>query len=180
MPIGSSQDAPATLDSILLAGQGLVSEVFDRGLVVSGITPAADSLRLSGMPLRAGMLITNLVAIVITVGVDMTHTWFALYSPTFALVAQTADTPAVFQSPDVRSLALTAPVVVPTSGLYYAAMLGSTATSMPQLVGTYATADSFLGIGAGQFRAGRQSGLAALPDPAVPVGSSLLPYMAAT
>lgn len=90
------------------------------------------------VPLQAGDRISN---ITFTSGATAagtpTNYWFALYdsSSTPALVGQTADqTSTAWAANTVKTLALTTSYVVPTTGVYYAAIMVK-ASTVPTLVG---------------------------------------------
>lgn len=88
--------------------------------------------------LFTGDVVTNLTFISgATAAGTPTHWWFALYdtSATPALIAQTADqTSGAWAANTAKTLALSTPYTVTTTGIYYAACM-VTATTPPTLVG---------------------------------------------
>lgn len=88
--------------------------------------------------LRAGDVITNLTFCSATTAAGTpTNWWFALYSSasTPALLAQTADqTSTAWAANTAKTVALATPYTVPTTGVYYAAIMVK-ATTPPTLVG---------------------------------------------
>lgn len=91
--------------------------------------------------LAAGDVVTNLTFISgATAAGTPTNYWFALYSTaaTPALIAQSADqTSTAWAAETVKTLALSAAYTVPTTGVYWAAVM-VTATTPPSLVGSSA------------------------------------------
>lgn len=89
-----------------------------------------------GLPLQAGELVTSLTFISgDTAAGTPTNWWFALYSPAGVLLAQTADqTSTAWAANTVKTVALGSPRLIPTAGLYYAAIMVK-ATTVPTLVG---------------------------------------------
>jgi hypothetical protein len=86
--------------------------------------------------LAAGDTITNLSLISgATAAGTPTAWWFALYGPSGALLAQTADQASgAWAASTAKTLPLTAPVDIDETGFYYAACM-VTATTPPSLVG---------------------------------------------
>ncbi|MGH7746090.1 MAG: hypothetical protein ACREQ5_15160 [Candidatus Dormibacteria bacterium] len=115
------------------------------------------------------------------------HSWFALYSSaaTPALLQQTADQlTGAWAADTVITLALAAPVVIATTGVYYASVM-VVATTVPTLMGkTTARASAAGAIVAGQVILARTSGSALTTTaPATITGGATLatmPYCVAT
>jgi hypothetical protein len=99
--------------------------------------------------LEKGDVVTNLTFLSgSTAAGTPTHWWFALYdtSTTPALIAQSADqTSTAWAADTVKTLALSAPHTVTSTGIYYAAV-NVTATTPPSLSGV--TLDNAAGAGA--------------------------------
>jgi hypothetical protein len=89
--------------------------------------------------LKSGDKVTNLSFLSgATAAATLTHWWFALYSnaATPALLAQTADQVAAAWAADTwKTLALSAPVTIGATGVYWAACMVA-ATTVPSLIGT--------------------------------------------
>lgn len=93
-------------------------------------------MHLVAVPLMAGQVVTSLTFVSSGAAVTPTHWWFALYTPALALCAQTADQlTAAWTSATAKTVALAAPFTVPTSGLYYAAVMSAAATPPTLLAG---------------------------------------------
>jgi hypothetical protein len=162
--------------AIKLTGEGLLGETFDRANASTVDTNPSGTLWLGGIPLAAGLTLTNICVIVQTAGVGMTHAVCALYGPTFSLLAQTTDVPATWQSTGIKVMPLTAQFTTTQTGLHYIGTWSTFATSTPTFIATTMGA-SFQGLGAigsGQRRSAFQTGVAALPNPAVPAGYALM------
>lgn len=88
------------------------------------------------LPLQVGDLVTNLTfKSGATAGDTLSNWWFALYSPTGALLAQTADqTSTAWAANTVKTLALTTPQRVAAAGVHYAAVMVK-ASTVPTLIG---------------------------------------------
>lgn len=90
------------------------------------------------LPLRAGDVVTSLTFVSATTAAGTpTNWWFALYSTaaTPALLAQTADQlTAAWAANTAKTVALATPYTVPTTGVYYAAIMVK-ATTPPTLAG---------------------------------------------
>lgn len=101
--------------------------------------PLTTQVMLSvGVPLQVGDLVSNITFKSGATAADTpTNWWFALYSSasTPALVGQTADqTSTAWAANTVKTLALTSAYRVPSTGIYYAALMVK-ATDLPSLVG---------------------------------------------
>lgn len=157
-------------DQLLLDALGLVAQSFGDGVPNSSVTPGSNGMRFAGVPLMAGQTVTNLTVGVATAGASMTHAQLALYDRDGAtLLAQSADSPATFQGAGLKTLPMSAAFPVVTSGLYYAAYVGSFTGSGPALscISLLTTANALAAIGAGQIRGGFGTGNAGLaPNPA--------------
>lgn len=88
------------------------------------------------LPMQPGDVVTNLTFVSgATAAGTPTNWWFALYSPTGALLAQTADQlTAAWAASTVKTLALTTPQMATSAAVYYAAVMVK-ATTVPTLVG---------------------------------------------
>jgi hypothetical protein len=101
--------------------------------------PLTTQVMLSvGVPLQAGDLVTNITFKSGATAADTpTNWWFALYdtSATPAKVGQTADqTTTAWAANTVKTLALTTPYRVTTTGVHYVGIMVK-ATDLPSLVG---------------------------------------------
>ncbi len=103
--------------------------------------------------LEAGEVVTNLTFCSATTAAGTpTNWWFALYSTaaTPALLGQTADqTNTAWTANTAKTVALAAPYTVPTSGVYYAAVMVK-ATTPPTLLGASLNANASAAVVTGQ------------------------------
>jgi hypothetical protein len=151
----------------------------DNGAAGTGVMLSASLF------LRKGDVVTNLTfrsgATALATG---THWWFALYSAaaTPALMAQTADqTSAAWAALTAKTLALSAPVTIPSDGYYWAACMVA-ATTPPSLVGAAPLVSG--GVIAAEQPLARTSGssLAATAPATIasPTTVATVPYVVAT
>jgi hypothetical protein len=139
------------------------------------------------LPLQAGDVVTNLTFMSgATAAGTPTNWWFALYdtSATPALIAQSADqTSTAWAADTAKTLALSAPYTVPTTGIYYAAVMVK-ATTVPTLIGASLQADASGAVVSGQKVLARTSGSAltttAPSTIATPTTIGTVPYCVAT
>lgn len=104
----------------------------------NGVVGAATQVMGSyGIVLYAGDTISRLVFRSGAVGANTpTNWWFALYDPALNLLQQTADQlTTAWALNTTKDLALAAPVVVPTTAVYYAAVMVK-ATTVPNWLGS--------------------------------------------
>jgi hypothetical protein len=113
--------------------------------------------------LEAGDVVTNLTFMSGATAANVpTNWWFGLYDTqaTPALIAQTADQlTAAWAADTAKTLALSAPYTVPTTGVYYAAVMVK-ATTPPTLIGATVQADASGAVVTGQKVLARTSGSA--------------------
>ena len=187
MPIGSQPALRTDVATLALAGRGVITETFAPLTTGGPLAQTSGTLRAGAVGIAAGTMVTSLTVHVANTlaGSGMTHCWFMIYNSALALVANTADTPAAVQVSGNVTLALTAPLVVSASGLFYLGVLATTGTTMPSL-SSGANNANLVGygaaIGAGAASILAQSGLAALPNPVVPAAgvANSCPWIAAT
>lgn len=112
---------------------------------VNTVIGTTGQIAMQAIWLRAGMTVTNLTACSATTAAGTpTHYCFALYTLAGALCGSTADqTTTAWAANTVKTLALTTPFVVPTSGLYYIAVM-VVATTVPTLKGGTTKTDGTL------------------------------------
>ena len=137
--------------------------------------------------LEAGDVVTNLTFCSATTAAGTpTNWWFALYSTatTPALIAQSADqTNTAWAANTAKTLALSAPYTVPTTGIYYAAVHVK-ATTVPTLLGASLNATASAAVVTGQKVLANTSG-SSLTDTApstiaTPTAVGSVPYCVAT
>jgi Collagen triple helix repeat (20 copies) len=155
-------------DQQTLQAQGLVSESFDRAVAAWPATPNSGQMHLVGVPLTKGQVVSKLTVGVASGGSAVTDGWLVLYSPSGALLAESADSGSAFEAPVANplvTLPMETPYTVTSSGLYYAGFL-TVATTEPTFIGSaFPVAHFEEGINGNQQRAAQQSGLATPPDP---------------
>lgn len=139
--MGINRYDPTTSDDWLLAGSpsGLRAQSMRSLDVSTDLTALTTQVMTSvAVPLQAGELVTNLTfKSGATAANTPTNWWFALYdtSSTPALIAQTADqTSTAWAANTVMTKALSTAYRVPTTGIYYAAIMVK-ATTPPTLLG---------------------------------------------
>ncbi len=137
--------------------------------------------------LEAGDVVTNLTFCSATTAAGTpTNWWFALYSSaaTPALLGQTADqTSTAWAANTAKTVALAAPYTVPTTGIYYAAIMVK-ATTVPTLLGASLNANASAAVVTGQKVLATTSGTG-LTDTApatiaTPTTVGTVPYVVAT
>ncbi len=136
--------------------------------------------------LRAGDVITSISARSGATAADTpTNWWFALYDPAGAtLLGQTADqTNTAWAANTAMKVALASPYVVPTTGVYRAAIMVK-ATTVPTLAGLSVRAGASAAVVAGQAVLAQTSGTGltttAPATIATPTAVGTVPYVAAT
>jgi hypothetical protein len=124
-----------------LAGTGItgpIAETVPRMMVeeISSSALTSGTLRLQAIFLRAGQKVTNISFMSGSTGATSpTHWWFALYDAARNLKASTSDqTSTAWAANTLKTVALSSPYTVPTTGLYYVGicMVASTATTLKQ------------------------------------------------
>lgn len=157
--------------------QGLVGQTLVRpnSMGASGATTSGEMFA-SPVVLYAGTTVTNIIFNLSAAAVTITHGFVALYNSGLTRLAQSADTTSFFNGTDNRTCPLSAPLAITATAVYYVASL-CTATTGPNYLGySMGTADN--PIGAGQGGGFAQLGLSSPPNPAVPAGTSFLPWFA--
>jgi hypothetical protein len=155
---GTTQQAHAsgatlTPESLGVAGYplhvpaGFLAETMVRAECpeVNTVVGTTGQIPMQAIWLRAGMSINNISFCSATTAAGTpTHYCFALYTAALALCGSSADqTSTAWTANTLKTLALLAPYVVPTSGLYYLA-LPFVATTVPTLKGGTAKTDGSL------------------------------------
>lgn len=106
--------------------------------MVNTLAPmVSGQLLLVGIPLSAGQVVTNLTAYLGgTTFAGVTNQWFGLWTSSRSLLGVTADAGSASWVANLgKTLALTTPYTVPTSGMYYMGIC-IVATTMPTMMGT--------------------------------------------
>lgn len=174
--IGGAQ----ALDAMLRTGvsaraQGLIAETLPRaqaGLYVGGTV--SGTLFAVGVPLLAGDVVSNLSIIVTAAGAAATLSKLGLYSKAGVLLASSVDQGTSWQSAGPKTVAMSTPYTVPTTDLYYVALLyvgTSTLAAFARGWGSGTTA-LIAAIGSGSLPFASQAGLSDLPAPATLVNTA--------
>lgn len=131
----------------------------------------SGTLHLVGILLRAGDLVSNVITSSATTAAGTpTNYFFALYDGNRNLRAQSANqTTTAWAANTVKTLAMTTPYRVPTTGLYYIGIM-VTATTVPTLKGFAAKTGAQLAGQVPILHGNSTTGLTtALPDPAAAI-----------
>lgn len=115
---------------------GSLAETVDRSLAATnGAAISSGTLTLTAIHLTAGQVVSNIAYVSATTAANgPTAQWFGLFNADRELVAVTADdTSTAWGANTLKSLALTDPYEVPTSGLYYVGILVTASSAVPTL-----------------------------------------------
>lgn len=155
-----------------LGPSGTLAETMDRNLAtVNTSALTSGTLFLQAIYLTAGQLISNISMISgATAAGTPTNYFFALYSGSRALLAQSANqTTNAWAAQNVKTLAMTTPYRVPTSGLYYIGVMVA-ATTVPTLHGGPAKSNAVVASTIPILHGNSTASLTtALPDPAAAI-----------
>ena len=149
---------------------GAVAWTIDPEVATFSATQA--NTHLGAVYLPKDQIITALSLPVITAGAGLTLGILAIYDGNANLVAQTPNSPTVFQSTGWKTVNLTTPYQVPVSGLYYLAS-GWLGTTLPAVLNIQHTSAVSQGFPSGKPRgihAAVPTGTS-LPDPAISTGN---------
>lgn len=168
-PYGYSVPAAANLGFT-----GTLAETFPRQFATTNSTiGASGTLFLQAIYLTAGQLVSNITMFsATTAAATTTNLFFALYSgaSTPALLAQSANQGAYTWAANTsKTLAMTTPYRVPTSGLYYVGVMQA-ATTIATLLGGAAKLNAIIASTAPIIHGTSTTGLTtALPNPAASI-----------
>lgn len=123
----------------LLAGSptATLAENFPRDQVSTDLVASLASgvMTSVAVPLQAGDTVNSLSFLSgATALVTPTNEWAALYSPAGVLLAQSATVTTAWAADTYKTFALATPQVIPSTGVYYAAVMVA-ATTVPTLMG---------------------------------------------
>jgi hypothetical protein len=150
-----------------------ISETIPRESCAEVNTTAAASgtLRMDAIYLVAGQLVSNItISSATTAAATPTNYFFALYGPARNLLASSANqTTTAWPANTVKTLAMTVPYRVPTSGVYYIGYM-MTATTVATIKGGTAKTGAQLAGAAPILHGTSTTGLTtALPNPAAAI-----------
>lgn len=167
-----------------LGPTGTLAETMPREIcpeVNTAAPTASGTLFLQAIYLTVGQLISNItISSATTAAGTPTNYFFALYSGARALLAQSANqTTTAWAANTVKTLAMTTPYRVPTSGLYYIGIM-MTATTIITTKGGTAKTGGQLASTVPILHGASSTGLTtALPDPAAAITGGLVTLYAA-
>jgi len=171
---------PAPDPNLRYAPTGALGTTMDRRYTGSAaLSPSTSgTMRLSAVWLPAGSVINSITYVAATAGTAITNRWFALFSPTRALLGTTADNTATWASGTALTSNLTTPYTVTTDGLYYVGICetGTTSTSLRGIVSSTNTISITPNLN-GDIGSGTLTNAASTPNPAPSlVGNGSIPY----
>jgi hypothetical protein len=170
--------------SVNLGATGTLAETMPREIcpeVNTAAPTASGTLFLQAIYLKAGQLVSNItISSATTAAGTPTNYFFALYSGARSLLAQSANqTTTAWAANTVKTLAMTTPYRVPTSGLYYIGIM-MTATTIITTKGGTAKTGGQLASTVPILHGASSTGLTtALPDPAAAITGGLVTIYAA-
>jgi hypothetical protein len=180
-PTSSGKGAKVRYPNDTLAALGLIAETFPRTSVTATSAHTSGELRFGAIGLEAGDVLSNVIVFNNAGGVAVTLARAAIYNvSTLALLASSADQSGLaWGAASWKTLPLSASLTIPATGLYYVGVLfvagtGPTMAGAPSLFG----ADVVSPPNNAVQICGRQTGLAALPNPLVPGTGNVYNYAA--
>lgn len=172
---GASQNGVPPLTSL----SSFLAESIDRNLcpeVNATIPTASGTLFMQAIYLTAGTIVTNISFHSATTAANTpTNYFFGLYNISRNLLANSANqTTTAWAANTLKTLAMTSPYTVPTTGLYYIGMF-MTATAIVTLKGGTAKTGGQLAAQAPTLHGTSSTGLTtALPNPAAAITGGLV------
>lgn len=156
-----------------LGPAGTIAETMPRELCpeVNTTAGASGTLFMQAIYLKAGQMVSNITIASATTAIGTpTNQFYALYGANRNLLAQSANqTTAAWAANTVRTLAMTTPYRVPTSGLYYIGLL-QVATTIATIKGGTAKTGGQLAAAAPTLNGTSTTGLTTtLPNPAAAI-----------
>lgn len=177
-PLGVSE-----LEALSLKARGLVGESWQAYVNPNSSVLVSQTVYATLVPLQAGVTATSIVFCVNTAGSGTVPTAFygALYSTAGVRLAVTASSQSStsLTTTGYQSLAFTAAYVVPTAGVYYAALLenGAFGTTALALIRTATAGVQGGAYGANVAPVVKQTGQATMPAPATFVAGDITFWM---
>lgn len=167
-----------------LGATSILAETMPRELcpeVNSAVPTLSGTLFMQAIYLASGQLVSNIsICSATTAAGTPTNYFFALYSGALALRAVSANqTTTAWAAQTYKTLAMTTPYRVPTSGIYYIGLM-MTATTVVTTKGDTARTSSVLGAVAPALMGTSTTGLTtAMPDPAAAITTTTASLYAA-
>lgn len=163
-----------TREGIRVRGEGLIAQTWDRHTGANATILVDGTAYFTLIGLLAGDVVTNLSISVPIAGVTMSLSKVGLYTTAGVRLALSADQGTAWESAGVKTIAMTSPYTITTSGAYYVAIVAKGGT-LPTVMrgGIFAASTSQgAGIGSGSMVAGVQTGQTDLPTSATIVSGS--------
>lgn len=113
---------------VLSRGEGVNAETFPRHAMTGGSILVGGTGYYSAIALLQGETVSNITICVTTAGVAMTLSKLGLYTTAGGRLALSADQATAWESQGFKTAAMITPYVVPTSGVYYVAVIGAGGT----------------------------------------------------
>jgi hypothetical protein len=161
---------------------GLQASTFPLLMANNAVAPSQERALACGVWLNAGTVLTGLLVNYVSTNASLTHAFLGVYNASYELEAMTGDVHGSFGSTSgwIEALLSPAPYSVPTTGLYYFALLfvGSTTPAITVLSGAGAQASQPNPSGQYPCFAGSGSSDTTLVSPASPVTTSQVPWIA--
>lgn len=152
LPGASTGVTAASLHRSLTAPTSAIRESMDRRYILVNTLAvlSTGALRMQSIGLVAGDVVTNIAVLSGTTAAGTpTHYMFGLYDSSRNLLATSTDqTTAAWGASTLKTLAMTTPYTVPTTGVYYIGIF-VTATTVPTLQGSSSAPSSALGNASG-------------------------------
>lgn len=180
MTVNNPQLLPAR-DDLAFQGRGIVSESTPFNcLTASAFTTPTQQLTGSLVGLRAGDTVTGIIFDASIAALTITLAQVALYSGAGVLLGNSADFSGTIGSSGLKTIPLTAPVAIPTSGGYYLCILSVYSAGTLGLFFTGAAASALgFALNSGLRADVAMAGQAALPSQATFAGGTNACWFAA-
>jgi hypothetical protein len=114
---------------IQAVSDGLIAQTFARSAMTGGTILVGGTAYFSSMPLAAGDVVSSIVICVTTAGVAMTLSKVGLYDTAGNRLAVSADQGTAWETSGYKAAAMTTPYTVPTTGVYYTAVIAAGGTN---------------------------------------------------
>lgn len=167
---------------VYLAGMAVIAETGPAAAAIISAPALVDgTLHCVAVGLLAGDIITSISIYVNSLGVTLTLSKVGIYNASSVLVASSAELGTAWESTGIKTNALSAPYVVPATGLYYSAVIckGATRPSVSRTTGSALMGPTGIGTGAAAYCG--QTGQTDLPSTATLTATTMVaPWMALT
>jgi len=171
----NTTEIPYTRDAIRLRGMGIVSETFPAAAATTSGLMISQTVYYNAIGFLKGDIVTYINIPVVAFGTTTTNCYVAIYDSAGNRLAVSNDlTTALDTSNGMKQCALSAPYTIPSTGLYYAAVLvvNGTPANCPTIARGSSNSTVTAGIGAGVRLSGTQTGQSTMPSTATIVAGS--------